>query len=364
MRHTYIGFIGLGLIGGSIAGAIKKTYPDTKIIALASGERTLAAAHKDGLIDNASFLPLETFADCDIIFLCSPVGINVSYLERLADIVPADCILTDVGSVKGDISAAASALGLDDRFIGGHPMTGSEAVGYENASDSLLENAYYILTARPTFSRERLQEFRDFIASLGAIPLLMTPDKHDFATAAISHLPHVIAASLVNLVKKQDASDGTLKTIAAGGFRDITRIASSSPVMWQHICLTNREEILHLLRLYEGELASFRDVITGGNADEILALFTSAKDYRDNLPLKDSGALPCAFEFYCDLADEAGGIATVATILASRGLSIKNIGIVHNREFEQGVLRIEMYDQPSLETAVTLLQEQTYRIYH
>ena len=363
MDISKVGFIGLGLIGGSIAKNIKKLYPGISIIASASREETLRQACADGLTANEQFLPLEDFADCDLLFLCGPVKVNLSYLKQLKPLLSPDCLLTDVSSIKGDIMREVAALGLEHQFIGGHPMAGSEATGYENASEYLLENAYYILTPGEGVPRDWSREFSALVKDMGAIPLIMTPEKHDFATAAISHLPHIIAASLVNLVKDADDEHAVLKTIAAGGFRDITRIASSSPVMWQNICLTNQREILKLLDRFEDYLKRFREELADDREYALLQEFQSAKDYRDNLPLRKNGILPSVYEFYCDLIDEAGGIATIATILATNQLSIKNIGIIHNREFQDGVLHIEMYDQPSLDAAIALLQRNHYTIY-
>lgn len=363
MKLSKVGFIGLGLIGGSIAKSIKKLYPSATLIALTSGEETLKLAHADGIIDNDTFLPLETFSDCDLLFLCSPVTMNLSYLRQLAPILSPACLLTDVGSVKGDIAKAAEMAGISGQFIGGHPMAGSENFGYENASESLLENAYYILTPGEGINPRLLDHFYALVESMGAVPLVMTPEKHDFAAAAISHLPHVIAASLVNLIREKDDAQNILQTIAAGGFRDITRIASSSPVMWQNICLTNRKQILSLIDMYQNQLSSFRKKLEATEENSLLEEFRSAKEYRDNLPLHKSGILPSVYEFYCDLLDEAGGIAAIAAILAANQLSIKNIGIIHNREYQDGVLHIEMYDQASLENAIALLQRNHYTIH-
>lgn len=356
MDFHKIGFIGLGLIGGSLAKAIKKKYPDINMIAMASREKTLQAAFKDKIILNDHFLSMEAFSDCDLIFLCSPVKVNVSYLKKLKPYLNADCILSDVGSVKGDINHAVEKLGLSKQFVGGHPMAGSEAFGYQNATPYLLENAYYILTVTEAFPKERLEIFSQFLNQLGCLTLIMSPQKHDFSTACISHLPHIIAASLVNFVQQEDDTSETLKTIAAGGFRDITRIASSSPVMWQHICETNSKEILKVYDLYLESLSRFRDAILSQKEEDLIALFSSAKDYRDNLPVKNTGAIPAAFEIYLDLADETGGIATIATLLAKNNISIKNIGIVHNREFEQGVLRIEFYNKQAMLASISILE--------
>lgn len=363
MKFEKIGFIGLGLIGGSIAKAIKAHQPSTTILGHASHASTIEAAYKAGVISNDHLLDISEFANLDMIFLCSPVGVNVSYLEQLAPILSSDCIITDVGSVKGDIHAAISRLGLQGQFIGGHPMTGSEKTGFEHSAPGLLENAYYILTSTEEALRPTVDAFASFIATLGAIPIKLTPSEHDFATAAISHLPHVISATLVNLVKDNDTDQEILRTIAAGGFKDITRISSSSPVMWQHICQANREEILRLTDLYMEAFRDFQSAIRDSDEARLRSLFCSAKNYRDSMQTQSTGILPTSYEFYCDLVDEAGGIATIATILAAHGLNIKNIGIVHDREFQEGVLHIEMYDLPSMESAITLLQHHRYTVH-
>ena len=242
-------------------------------------------------------------------------------------------------------------------------MAGSEKTGLKNANEYLLENAYYILTPTTKTSPERLEEFRSLVTQLGAVALVLDYHLHDYATAAISHLPHIIAYSLVNLVKKSDDADETLKTIAAGGFKDLTRIASSSPVMWQNICQSNSEQIVRLIDAYEEMLEKTKHDILSSDADALLQDFQSAKDYRDSIAITNKGPIKEIYELYLDLLDEAGGIATVATILASNHLSIKNIGIILNREFEDGVLRLEMYDRISLDAAVQLLRKHHYTIY-
>ena len=192
------------MIGGSIAKTIRRLYPDTELIATAGHLATVTEAYKDHTIANDTLLELSKFHDCDIIFLCCPVKQNIVYLKQLKDLIKKDCILTDVGSVKGDIHREVIALGLEDTFIGGHPMPGSEKTGYHSATAYLLENAYYILTPTTKTKEETLLQFRDYIASLGAQTMILNYDEHDYATASISHLPHIIASCLVNLVASTD----------------------------------------------------------------------------------------------------------------------------------------------------------------
>ena len=363
MKYNKIGFLGLGLIGGSIAKAIREVYPGVHIYGNASHKSTVREANLFGVIENSDPLPLSCFGKMDLIFLCCPVRTNVAYLRELLPHLSADTLITDVGSVKGEISREIDTLGLSQQFIGGHPMTGSEKTGFTNSTPALLENAYYIITKNDRIDMEHITYFTDFVKSLGSIPLLLSTEEHDFATAAISHLPHVMSASLVNLVASHNEND-LLRTIAAGGFRDVTRIAASSPDMWRDICLENQSAIIDLLSLYEQELSSFKNDISSADGDSLYDRFSNAKDFRDSITIRKNGILPRVFEFYCDLDDEVGGIARVASLLADHGISIKNIGIIHNREYEQGALHIEMYDADSLNKAMLLLPESGYVIHH
>lgn len=363
MSFNKIGFIGLGLIGGSIAKKLHSLHPEVELIATAGHIETITEAFEQGLISNNTLCEINDFYDCDYIFLCTPVKKNIEYLEQLKGNVKENCIITDVGSVKTDIHKAVISLDMESFFIGGHPMAGSEKTGISNANEYLLENAYYIITPTSKTTDDKLAEFTDIVASLGSIPLILDYETHDYATAAISHLPHVIAYGLVNLVKSSDDKNRTMKTIAAGGFKDITRIASSSPIMWENICLSNKEQLLKLIDAYIDILNKTKKDIIQNDEQALLNDFQSAKDYRDSLTITNKGVINEVYELYLDLLDEAGGIATIATILASNNLSIKNIGIIHNREFEDGVLRLEMYDSESLSFAVELLRKHNYTIY-
>ena len=357
-----IGFIGLGLIGGSIAKAIRKYHEDYRLLAYDQDRETLAVAVSSNMIDAVCEEHDERFRSCDYIFLCAPVEFNVKYLEYFKDNIGPDTILTDVGSVKGIIHKEVERLGMESRFIGGHPMAGSEKTGFEASSDRLIENAYYIITPGGEVALERLTDFTEMISSLGAIPMVLTSEEHDFITAGVSHLPHIIASALVNLVNMLDSDQEYMKTIAAGGFRDITRIASSSPIMWEQICLENQKNISTVLDEFIRMLIQIRCSIDNKEADNIFDMFASSKDYRDSIDIVDNSLIPRSYVLYIDVADEAGAIATIATILATEKVSIKNIGIIHNREFEDGVLKIEFYTDAALEQAKVLLTKRNYKI--
>ena len=361
--HT-IGFIGLGLIGGSIAKKMKSNQPDIKIYATAHHKETIEEAYRDGLIENNHLLPLTAFQDCDYIFLCAPVQKNLEYLRELKDIIRDDCIITDVGSTKTEIHEEVVRLQMEANFIGGHPMAGSEKTGISSAVPTLLENAYYIITPTLKTPKDTITEFRDFVLSLGAIPLILDYKTHDYSTAAISHLPHLIAYTLVNLVRQCDDEQETMKTIAAGGFKDITRIASSSPVMWQNICASNREPILTLMDKYIALLKELRGYIEASDEQALMDFFRQAKDYRDSITLPSVKSPTVCYECYVDLIDENGGIAAITGLLAKAEIGIKNISIVNNREVEEGVLQLVFPDRQTLTRAQRLLKNEGYTLHH
>lgn len=287
MEIKTIGFIGFGLIGGSIARNLRSIYPDAKIIAYnyhpENTNPNLLLAKTDGVLTEIVTDLEQGFQDCDLIILCAPVLRNIDYLRKLKPIIKDACILTDVGSVKENIHLAIKDLGLSKHFVGGHPMAGSEKTGYENSTLDLLEHAYYVLTPTSETPQEYIDILEGFVKKTGAIPVVLPADHHDDVVAAISHVPHIIAASLVNMVQDHDDADKHMYKLAAGGFKDITRIASSSPVMWENICLTNPESISHFLDVYIGYLESMKTAIAKKDEEYLLNFFGRSKNYRDSI---------------------------------------------------------------------------------
>lgn len=370
MTDSTIGFIGLGLIGGSIARGIKRSRPDIKIMAYMRSRSRLEKAKKDGIVDVILDGIDENLRECDLIFLCTPVEYNAGYLSSIRPYLKPGALLTDVGSTKRGIHEEIIRQGLTDCFVGGHPMAGSEKTGYENSTDHLLENAYYIVTPADGYdssSGSGLSEnSRRIIAvanTIGAIPLVLDYREHDKVVAAISHLPHLVASSLVNLVKDNDTSQGIMKRVAAGGFKDITRIASSSPEMWEQICMTNVDPIADILERYIGSLNQILEQIKGRQGDSIFQLFETSRDYRNSITDKAKGSLEPSYEFTVDVVDEIGAISTISVILAAKGISIKNIGINNNRERGEGALKIAFYDEASMEAAWKQLDKYKYEMF-
>ena len=355
-------FLGFGLIGGSIAKGIRAAQPDATIIAYARHKENLKPAVTDGTLNKIADSLTSDLADADVILLCAPTGTNLENLRTIAPLIKKDTLITDVGSVKHDIQECAEALGLSAQFLGGHPMTGRETTGYVSADAMILENAYYILTPSKETNPKYTEQFTALVNDLRALPLISDPVYHDYATAAISHVPHLIAAALVDLVKTEDNEDQFMKTIAAGGFKDITRIASSDPSMWENICRSNTQNISLLLGRYIENLTNIQKTLDNAAFSQINELFQESGAYRNSMSDRRTGAIEKEYRLFVDIPDEAGEIAMVATLLATKAINIKNIGIVHNREQAEGALCILFDTEDDMKAAIPVLKKHDYRV--
>lgn len=219
-----------------------------------------------------------------------------------------------------------------------------------------------MLTIGEKVSKEDVGRFESLLKKIKCIPFIIDYKKHDMVVAAISHLPHIVAASLVNLIKDCDYEDEVMKRVAAGGFKDITRIASSSPVIWEQICETNKEPIVAMLNKYIDSLSKIRDELTQNKSGFIYDLFESSKTYRNTLSDRNIGLISSKNAFSVHVVDNPGAVSIIAVILSSHSINIKNIGINHNRELGEGALRIEFYDSDSCELASKLLRAYSYKL--
>ncbi len=283
-ENSTFGFIGFGLIGASLAKCIRDLYKNSNIIAYNYHDKpnpSLEKAKKDGVLSSI-ITDIKQFCACDCIFLCAPVLSNIEYMSKLNDVIKEDTLITDVSSVKNSIMQAADKYCPKASFIGGHPMAGKEKTGYEHSYKELFDGCTYILTPKPDTPAEHLSWLKEFLVRIGANPVILDAAYHDEIAAAISHIPHVLSAAMVNQVSDKD-KDGNYKLLSAGGFKDTTRISSSSPHMWRDICLTNKEAILDNLDDIEKILKDIRYNIEHDEADKISDYFKKAKEYRDNV---------------------------------------------------------------------------------
>jgi len=359
-----IGVIGLGIIGGSLVKAVKRKGLCDCVAAYDLDTNTLDLALKEGTVHEAASGIDNTFKGCEIIFICVPVKKIPETVKQLDGIIDSDCILTDVGSTKADVLEQVRKMNITCPFIGGHPMAGSEASGYKASRHTLFENAYYVLTPMNGTEVAYVSKLAGFLKSLGALQIVIEPAAHDYATAAISHVPHVITSALVNTIKDLDGSDKLMHTLAAGGFRDITRIASSEPSIWESICLTNKDNIIKILGVLSNNINFFIEALAGSDENKLRQFFRSAKEYRDSFSDKRVGALLKTYDITVDVEDKPGVIAAIAGELGKYGINIKNIGITNSREMEGGAMEIRFYDRESQEKSYQVLKQLGYSVYY
>ncbi len=354
-----IGIIGLGLIGGSIARCLKKNSEKFEIVAFDTNIEQLELAKKDKNIDFYTLNIDESFSKCDLIFICTPVNLTHNIVKKLSQIVDKDCILTDVGSTKLNIMTELSGIkGIN--FIGGHPMAGSEKSGYINSSDILFENAFYIVTPYESTNQESIEVLKYIIQTLGAIYIELSPQEHDNCVSIVSHIPHLIASALVNFVKENDNERQILKTLCAGGFKDITRIASSDGNLWQSIIMSNKDYVLDNLKDLITEIEKIYEFISKDKNEEIVKYINDGKTFRNSF--KNTSSYLKSYDVTVDVADKPNAIGVIATILGDNNINIKNIGINNNREFKGFALNITFENEKTMLSAIEVLKGKNYKI--
>lgn len=352
-----VGIIGIGFLGGSLVKSLSKSEKVKRIVAFDKNLESLEKAYSDRVITEYTLEVNEKFSGCDVVFICTPVSFISEYAKILKKYVKKDCIITDTGSTKKTILNDIKKI--DVEFIGGHPMIGSERSGYETSKDLLFENSYYIITKSHSNNPQSIEKLKELILEIKAIPIIIDENKHDYITSVISHIPHVVASSLVRLVKKLDDESETMKTLCAGGFKDITRIASSDPTMWENICNENKEEIVNNLNILIKILENFKNNIN--NRNEIYDFFETSKIYRDSFINKkiNGNTMP---ELNISIKDENGAIAKITTILSENDIGIKNIEVLNNRENNFGALKIIVRNYEEMEKGYKIIKNLGYDI--
>lgn len=353
---TTIAIFGVGLIGGSLALCFKGK-PGFRVIGHSYRESSIGRYLARGVVDAATTSMEEAARDADFIFLCVPVGNLEDYLRRLAAMkLKPGCIITDVGSTKASIAACARSLDFGEAvFIGGHPMAGKEKSGVEAATSLLFENAYYVLTPDPDTPEEAVERLAALIRHTKANIVYVDPEEHDAIVGAISHLPHVIAVQLVNQIRLYNETNPLYSALAAGGFRDITRIASSDPVIWRDILINNREVVIRLLREWQAGIGDFIGMLERMDGPGVEEAFRTAGEFRSSLPERRRGVIEPLYECYIDVPDHPGIIGKIATELGNDRINISNLQIIESREDVPGILRLSFRTQEDFDRAVRKL---------
>jgi prephenate dehydrogenase len=353
-----VALIGTGLIGGSLGMALRR---DGVAVCGYDRDPTRAArALELGAVDTIADRVTDAVAGAALAVVAVPVGqVGDVVLEVLEAGAP---LVTDVGSVKMPVVEMVEQArpALAARFVGGHPMAGSEQEGLEGASPDLFVGATWVLTPTASTDPHAFAEVRAWVTSLGAEAIAVAPPLHDALVAVVSHVPQLAASTLMNVASAGNDEHAVLLRLAAGGFRDMTRIASSHPAIWPDICLANRDAIVAALDDYVGALGRVRAIVAGGEREQLLELLEHARAARRNLPV----GIPVdatLFELRIPVPDREGVIAEVATLAAQFGVNISDLEIAHSLEGRQGVLVLVVAER-GLDAFETALVEHGYHV--
>ena len=356
--------IGSGLIGGSLALALKRTRRHITIVGY-DHPPILKKALKLGAIDEAATDLLSAVIQSDCIIFATPISTTLEMIRRIGKFISSDTIVSDVCSTKvAVVGAARRYLPKEVLFVGGHPMAGSERGGIESADPLLFENAYYVLSP-PKFAqrgergrRAQLKAFVGLVESTGARVVFLDPAAHDRIVASVSHVPQLLAVVLMNLLLKQ-RGDPSLQ-LAAGGFRDLTRVASSPFEMWAEILDTNKKEVSRSLRRLLHELGRYKQLVDSGQIEKLGAEFSVARRLRDSIPKDMKGFHRPLIDVYVSVEDKPGAMSKISTALYRHHINIKDIELLKVREGETGTFRLSFDTHKTADEAIRILNKAGY----
>ena len=345
-----VAIVGVGLIGGSVAAALKRLTDGPVVVGIDVDAASLKFALEAGLLDDASLpdgLGAATWLGCegvDLVILATPARFAGSWLEHIGA-GGYRGVITDVASTKaGVLSVAGTALAHPSRFVGGHPMAGSERSGVEAARSDLFDGAYWLLTPTHDTDPDVFSAMHAWVSSLGARVISVDAEAHDEAVAIVSHVPHVAAAALVDLAAAHSGERGELMRLAAGGFKDTTRIAAGSADLWTGICLDNAHAIVDGIEELRGRLGSFESLLRERDADGIRGWLARAADIRGSLPAQWVPATTELTQLAVPMLDRPGVVAEITGAVSRAGCNIEGIDIDHQSE-DSAVLVLVLTDE-------------------
>jgi prephenate dehydrogenase len=366
MEFRTVVVVGIGLMGGSMASAIRTRRLAELVLGVDTDPDTRDWAIENGIVDDA-MSPKDAFQagwfspeGAEFVILATPALAAVDWLARLGEHGYAG-LVTDLASTKTPlVAAAAEYLGPDAHFVGGHPMAGSERSGVKASDSDLFEGAYYVLTPTESTDVDAYRRLNSFVSALGARVVPVDARMHDEAVAVISHVPHVTAAALINVAaaRSAEAGDDVLR-LAAGGFKDMTRIAAGSADLWTGICLDNAEAVSRGCDQLIDELAAFTSYLHERNRLAVRSWLSAAAEVRKELPAQWVPAASRLTELLIPMMDRPGVVAEVTMAVGRAGCNIEDIEIEHQSE-DRAVLRLVLTDEGDLAALIKSLASMGY----
>ena len=339
--------VGTGLIGGSIGAALRRR--DWTVTGYDTNRARSERAVELGVVDGCG-----RDSEAAVVFVAVPAGSVAAAVEEALHLHPR-AVVTDVTGVKGPVVGRVT----DPRFVGGHPMAGSEQEGVDGSDPEMFEGATWVLTPEPHTDPVAFASIRSLVSQLGANVVELPAARHDDMVALVSHVPHLTAATLMNLAADTALEHATLLRLAAGGFRDMTRIAAGEATIWPDVCSENRDGILEVLDRLLAALAGIRQVVATGDREVLLHTLERARQARVNLPV-GVPSTDAAVEVRVRVADRPGVLAGVTTLLGEMGVNIYDLEIAHSAEGDRGVL-VLVIDAAAAESVRAALHEREYR---
>lgn len=352
---------GLGLIGSSLALGIRRDHPDYRILGYNRGEKSRTIALEKGFVDEVTDDFASFAGQADVIILAVPIEQTIAFIKELAQLpLKEQVLVTDAGSTKLAICQAAETYlqpaGIN--FIGGHPMAGSHKSGAIAADVNLFENAYYIFTRTTATKKDAVARMTDLLSGLHARFIEIDPDEHDRVTSQVSHFPHVLASSLMNQAGSYALDHPFTNNFAAGGFRDMTRIAESEPGMWTSILLTNPSFVLERIAEFQERLTEIAEHIKRQDSDAIWNFFEQGRKTRKEMEIHKRAGVDSFYDIFINVPDEEDVILMILELL--RGTSVVNIRInEENREDIDGILQITFKNKEDMERAAQVIRANT-----
>ena len=352
-----VAVVGTGLMGTSIAMAAVRAGDAVRGFD-ADADTLALAAERSGLVPAPSVR--ECVQGATIVFVCTPIPSLAGLVAEALEAAP-EAVVSDVGSVKSHVTAQVEAQADPvhlPRFVGGHPMGGSERSGPDRASPSVLDGIVWVLCGSKDTDPAALERLAGWIQRVGASPVRMDAERHDRLVAIVSHLPQVASTALMGLAATEEAGEPEILLLAAGGFRDLTRLAASSPHLWSDILLANREQIARALDLYVGRLLAMRDMVLGEQAGEVEEAFARAKQARIALTTKPQVKAGVAV-ILVPIPDRPGVLADLTAALGEAGVNIEDLQIVHSPEGGRGTVHLTVATEAT-EMAEGVLRERRF----
>jgi prephenate dehydrogenase len=362
-----IGILGVGLIGGSLGLAWKSRVQDVHITGY-DDLSVLETAIRRGAIDAMAESIEEAVSGADLVVLAAPIRQIMNQLKLIAPDLKEGAIVHDIGSVKRPIlEHARQVLPEHVTYIGGHPMAGSERRGIEHSDALLFENATYVVCPPEELDEaafiSRFPRFISLIEATGARLLMLDADRHDQIAATVSHLPQLVAVALMNYASERNREDDAFLKLAAGGFRDMTRIASSPFHLWRDIIVANEGPILDALAGFVSQVQRVRDRVGEEDLDTIERMFSEAQSAREFIPRDTKGFLHPLSDLYVYAEDRPGELLSIVSTLYDASINIKDIELLKIREGRGGAFRIGFSDEETANKSASVLTEAGYTAY-